>query len=129
MVRRRGLTLVEMILAVFLLSEVMMMLFNLYPSSLASVARSDQTVQADLIAQSLLDNAQANPFASLTAGYSQDLPAQTLNGTSYSPHMDVLTVASRDPSLLLSLRVTVSWSVHAILHQTVCETWVVNVTH
>ena len=58
---RSGLSLLETVVALFLLSAVLLLVANLFPSSLACVSRSDQNVRADEIAQSYLDLYQSDP--------------------------------------------------------------------
>ena len=59
MMRQRGLTLVEVIVSLTLIAALVVLVFNLFPGSLLSTARSEQTIQADLMAQSALERKAA----------------------------------------------------------------------
>lgn len=63
---RRGFSLIETIFAASILSIVLMVLFNLYPSSLLAVRRAEHRLEATTLAQSILESKRAMPFSQLT---------------------------------------------------------------
>lgn len=62
---RRGFSLIETIFAASILSIVLMVLFNLYPSSLLAVRRAEHRLEATTLAQSILEAKRALPFSQL----------------------------------------------------------------
>ena len=110
----------ETIFGLFLLSFLIVMVFNLYPSSLLSVRRAEESVQADLLAQSLLDQSTARPFDQLVIGelyqVQQDFKSTRLEAT-----LEVYSVPDAQEELLKRLRVVVAWKArdrdYAVIHE------------
>ena len=107
---RRGHSLIEAVLATFLLGLVVVLLLNLLPTSWWSIKKSEFRSQAASIAQSVISRAQAGAFEELQVGTTQTLPTVTRGGIDYTVRQTVGTVGTRPPELLKSLRVTVSWA-------------------
>lgn len=64
--QRRGFTLIETIFATFIISVVIVAIFDLFPSSMVAIKRSEMQIEANDIAQSVLEDMRAVPFDSLT---------------------------------------------------------------
>lgn len=107
MTRKRGFTLLETIMATMLLAGCMLLLFNLYPASALAVRRSQDRMQADAVAQSLLAELRAQPFSALTLGQTAE-PDVTVGSTVYHRSVEVFGPGD-DPTLLKGIRVTVEW--------------------
>ncbi len=69
---QKALSLIETILAASVLSMVMMILFNLYPSSMLAVRKAEHRLQATAMAQSLLEFVRAQSFNNVLAIMQQD---------------------------------------------------------
>lgn len=114
--RRRGLSLLETVFASGLLAGVVFMLFNLYPASALAVRRSQDHLQADQIAQTLIALYQAEPFSHLDDLQSKgtwSIPEMAVAGTNtrFKPTLQVLYGPDNsDREVLRLLRVTVNWS-------------------
>lgn len=106
---RRGFTLLESIFSFVILSFVLMVLFSLYPSSAAGTRRAEQQMQADALAQSVLEDCRARPFAALTPGPAT-LPPVEVAGVSYARAVEVVALPPASPKRLLAVRVLVSWT-------------------
>ncbi|HEY4002564.1 MAG TPA: prepilin-type N-terminal cleavage/methylation domain-containing protein [Candidatus Xenobia bacterium] len=122
-VARRGFSLVEVIFAASLLSLVMLMMFNLYPTSLLTIRQAEHRLQANSLAQAVLESYRAGPFASTYGGTAtvspgvvnsfqspSGLPSYGIDGVQY------WTEALASPSIdgagscrLVDLRVTCFW--------------------
>jgi len=92
---RRGFSLIETIFAASILSIVIMVLFNLYPSSLLAVRRAEHRLEATTLAQSILESKRAMPFSqltSLTVDTDYAVPGSDPTWT------DPLTPAASDPA-------------------------------
>ena len=61
----RAFSLVETIASLSLLTVVMMLIFNLFPTSSVAVHKAQQQLQATSLAQSHLEQMRAQPFAAL----------------------------------------------------------------
>jgi hypothetical protein len=106
--KARGFSLLETTVASAVLVGVMFMLFSLYPSSALALRRSQDHLQADQIALSLLAEQQALPFESL-ASPTEALAPVTLEGTTYERRLEVFAVPGRDAEVLKGVRAVVSW--------------------
>ena len=123
--RRRGFSLLETVFSSALLAAVMLMLFNLYPSSALAVRRSQNQLQADQIGESLLAEQQALPFTQLRSTAPDELPDVTQGGTVYKRQVEVFTIAGSDPELLKGVRGIVTWEWVRGTQRSVYETHVV----
>ena len=65
---KRGVSLVEVVMAASLLSLVMLFLFNIIPASAIATRGAEHRLAADSLAQSVLDQAASLPFGSLVDG-------------------------------------------------------------
>lgn len=92
-----------------LIALVIVLLLNLLPSTLATIAVSEQRWQAHAMARSWIEQQAARPFRELPVGLHQDLPPTTWHGTEFHMTVQVEAVAGEDPGLLRELRATVSW--------------------
>jgi len=122
-VSRRGISLAELILCFFLLGLVVVLIFNLYPTSVASVRYSGQRLQANALAESLLQQQLARPFSQLVPGPPQALPGVDGQGTRFQPTLEIFPAdrPATKPGLLMGLRVRVSWVDRQVPHEVVRE--------
>lgn len=102
---RRGYTLVENLMAFTLIALVMILLLNLFPSSMATVKRSEQRYEALTLAGNLLEQQAALPFSKLVPGSAVESKVGD-----FKIRTEVRTIDGEDPSWLKSVRVTVSWT-------------------
>ncbi len=113
----------ELILSFFLLGLVVVLIFNLYPTSVASVRYSGQRLQANALAESLLQQQLAIPFSQLVPGPPRALPAVDGQGTRFQPTLEIFPAdrPATKPGLLLGLRVRVTWVDRQVPHEVVRE--------
>jgi hypothetical protein len=107
-VRARGFNLLETVVASAVLITVMFMLFSLYPSSALALRRSQDHLQADQLALSLIAEQQALPFKTLTTP-TEALADVVMEGTTYHRQVEIFSLSGRDPDVIKGVRVTVSW--------------------
>lgn len=117
-------TLVETLLSITLLGFVMILVMNLFPTSMASVRKAEQRYHAGTLASSILEQQASLPFQQLAVGTSRDLYTDTAQSVQYRPHLEIQKVAGEDVRFLKSLRVTVKWTVRQQTHEIVRELWV-----
>ena len=122
--RRRGLSLLELVVSISLLALVIVFVLELMPGSLLSLRRTDARLIAENIAQGELQTEVAGLFSGLTPGTQTSLPDQTVDGTTYHLVTRTLPAGAEDPTRLLSLQVTVSWTDRGLTHTAVRERWV-----
>ena len=108
--KRSGLSLVETIVALGIVSLVIILVVNLYPSAMATLRHAERLGIADGLAHSLLEEQMARPFSQLTPGDSKDVDPQELEGITYKCRSEVFKYPDTDEKRLLGLRVTVEWS-------------------
>ena len=99
----RGFSLVETIFCAFVLSFVFVALFEVIPSALLSIKRSEQATGAAKVMQSDIEQCRSAEFGSLA---SAPLPDVTLNGTVFHQQLAVAMLAPR----LKDVQITVSWT-------------------
>lgn len=126
MSRRRGFSVLESVVAICLLALVMVCLFTLYPVTGLSVTESRQSLEAQSLADSMLEQLQAESFSSVALGVSDWSPV-TRNGVEYSRHLEVFPVQGRDPDFLRAVEVRVSWKSATRSRQIVREQWLSSV--
>ena len=120
MTARRGLSLMEVVVATSILAMVFMLVANLFPTSFMALRTSGQRMEAESLAASLLEDYRARPFSQLPVG----LDVRPQASGSYQPQVQVLAVAGEDPAYLVEVRVEVSWSDKIGSHQTSLSSYV-----
>lgn len=106
---RRGLSLLETILALSLVSLVLILVVSLFPDTLLAIRRSEQTVQADQWAQTLLEYEMSRPFDELVAGTVYSPPDRQLGPTVYHGTTRIFSVPDARGDLVKGVNVTVAW--------------------
>lgn len=120
-------SLLETILALFLLALMVLMLANLFPSSVLTARRGETRVEADLLAESILAEQMTRPFDELVLGPPTDLsPVAGEGGMTFLPTLEIFQVDTRDVTYLKGLRVTVRWQRQEHKREVVHEVWVPN---
>lgn len=107
--KRRGLSIMESVLALSLVSLVLILVVSLFPDTLLAIRRSEQTVQADQWAQTLLEYEMARPFPELVAGAVYSPPDRQMGATTYHGTTRIFAVPSTRGDLVKGVNVTVSW--------------------
>lgn len=123
---RRGLSLVESIVSLLLLTLMLLGLLNLFPGALWANRQAELALQAQNVADRVLEEARSQGFEQLATG---KLPAQTIevNGSSYQAQLEVSAVAGKEVKYLKALRVRVTWTVRGRQQELRREVWVSNV--
>lgn len=99
---QRGITVMEILVAAAIFMLAFAALLNVLPASLVAERRSQVRVQADAIAQSVLEDALATPFQKL---HDHPLPDVTVNSLVYHVESQVTSV----DRFLKQINVTVTW--------------------
>ena len=118
---RRGFSLVELLMSFALLGLVIVLLLNLFPSSIAAVRLGEQRYRAQTMASSLLEQKMSVPFSQLLVGTRVTLPVQQFEGVDYQSRLEVDKVTGSDPAVLRSVRVSVEWTVRGMTRREVRE--------
>lgn len=119
----RAFSLAEVIFSSVLALLLCLAVLSAFPTSLWAVTQSENIIQADQLAQSTLDQAQARPFSQLTPG--AEPPLQVMVGAQvFERTLEVFQVPDSRPELLKGLRVTVSWEERGGRRQAVHELWI-----
>lgn len=122
--KRRGVTLLELIVCFSVVLLLILFVLNLFPGSLLALRQSEARLEAQHQAELLLDRARLARFDAYAVGSSLTLPARALNGTSFLPVLDSKAVAGYDPALVKELRLTVNWDDHGTPRQLSAAAWV-----
>ena len=104
-----------------LLGLVIVLLLNLFPSSIAAVRLGEQRYRAQTMASSLLEQKMSVPFSQLLVGTRVTLPVQQFEGVDYQSRLEVDKVTGSDPAVLRSVRVSVEWTVRGMTRREVRE--------
>lgn len=116
---RRGFTLIETLLSGVILSVIIVLLFNLFPTSMLSLRRGEHTLKATALARTLLESKRAGPFSALDTAPALD-PQTGDDGTVYTPSYTSTDEGSR----LRRIRVTVDWLENGAHRNLAKELWV-----
>jgi type II secretory pathway pseudopilin PulG len=71
--KRRAMTLIEVIFTASLLALVFMVLLSIFPTAMFAVRQTEHRLTANNIAQAILDECRSGPFSNLTADKNVDL--------------------------------------------------------
>ncbi|MHC9541658.1 MAG: hypothetical protein AB9903_19305 [Vulcanimicrobiota bacterium] len=104
----RGVSLAEIVITITLLGFIFMILFNLYPSSIATMRHAQHLIEASNMAQSILETQREGAFSSFDTAPS--LPERHgSDGTAYTFTFSPVAVPSPQSDTLKGVRVTVTW--------------------
>jgi type II secretory pathway pseudopilin PulG len=106
---RRGFTLVETLLSFTLTAIMLVLILNIFPTSMASVHQAEQRQLAASMAMSVLEQRVQQPFNALQVGLTAESGPQTVDSVEYRTHFTVSKVPDRDENFLRALKVTVTW--------------------
>lgn len=127
MTKHRGFTLVETIFSTLFISLTVLAIVNLFPGAYLSVKKSETQLQSDMVANSIMEELRATPFAQLTTGdfsrTSAPFETATIDGITYSPKVTIYDVVGTDPKVLRGVRVEVTFRVHTSSNSVVHETY------
>lgn len=112
----------EFVLGLFLLSFLVLMIFNLFPSSLFAIRHSEARSLADSVAQSYLHRERTRPFDELSLGERRE--SVELEQTTLDVVITVSQVPDSDPEFLKSIRVEVRWNSRQGSKSVLQELWI-----
>lgn len=132
--RRRGLSLLELIFTATLLALVFMVMLNLLPGSMMSVRQGEHRVRANALAQAILDElcsgpysqiqndgnytvASANPIGAMLGRQDRELD----DGTVLDPVVEVSAVPGISRRSIAHVRLTITWKERSGFHKIVRE--------
>lgn len=107
--KRGGLSLLETIFSVFLVGLAILFILELFPGSLLAERRASQRAQAGNLAQSLVHELLAVPFAQLEVGVEQLEPVVAAQ-LEFRATREVFVVGSAAPENALGIRAVVTWT-------------------
>ena len=122
----RGFTLIETIFSSLIISLVVLTIFNLFPSSMTAIKRSETEIQAGNLAQSQLEGLRTLDYDGLTALRSSPPSGNVdIDGTTYNFVVAIADVSSpvSDPNRIQSVSVTVTWTLRNRDYEIIRETW------
>ena len=108
-VRASGLTLVETLVSMTLLTLVMVSVLNLFPSSMAAVKHTRTAQLARAAAQNRIEALAARPFAELQLGTHPDEKLVLSNGQTVTLKVSISQVTGHPQERLKRLRCEALW--------------------
>lgn len=120
----QAVSIAESVLAVFLLSLTVVLIFNLFPRSMATLRVSGQKLQADAVADSVLEDYMVVAFKDLNPGPPVTLPKVPGRGTEFEPTVQIFDMtgpAGVDQTMIKRIKVTVRWKDRHMDHVLVRE--------
>ena len=130
--RRQGFTLIETIYSTLLFGFIIITLLNLYPSSFVAIKRGEGTLQADALAQAVLEDMRSRPYGAYAVGAGPTpSPTPWIYGeVTYNPTAEVFLPpgANTNVNYVMGYRVTVAWNITNQTKQVVHEAYVHNIT-
>lgn len=106
--RRRGVSLVETILALVLVTVVVLVAVNMFPQALWSTRMQEHRLRAGELASSTLREVASRPEW-LVPG-SRPLPSVEADHVTFTREVKAIALPGVDPALYLQLRVEVEWT-------------------
>lgn len=122
----RGLTLTETILSTFLVSLVMMAIFQLIPGSALAIQRAECKLQANVLLDAALDSQLAKGFQAQVEQQTYGdlvLPDHVNRTITYHTTLSVFEVSGHSPARLRGVRCTVEWNFGEQDFRLVREAW------
>lgn len=117
---RTGFSLAEVIITITLLGFIMMVLFNLYPSSIRAIRHAQHRLEASNFAQSIIETKREGPFGSFDAALSDQLESD--DGTVF--YAECISVTPTGAQYMKGVQVTVSWQERDDLYTTTKELFI-----
>lgn len=122
--RRRGLTLLELIVCFSVVLLLIIFVLNLFPGSLLALRQSEARLEAQRQAELVLDRVRLARFDTYAVDTTLRLDPRALNGTSFVPVLEARAVAGYDSNSIKLLRVSVSWDDHGTPRRTSVAAWI-----
>ncbi|MCA9779972.1 MAG: type II secretion system protein [Candidatus Eremiobacteraeota bacterium] len=107
-VKNRALTLLETIVSIFIISMLVLLLMQLFPTSFLAGRRSVQHSEAGRVAEEVLVQKRLLPFHELTSG-EENLEGVERNGVLYTRTVTIFELPEANPEKLKGIRVLVNW--------------------
>lgn len=120
----RGMSLVETIIALSVMSLITLLVANLFPAMGFTIKRSEDRLQADNIAISILNLESSRRFEDLRPGPPILLPEQVHDNTRFASQLEIFQAPDTDVTNVIGLRATVSWEERSGPQSVVHEVWV-----
>lgn len=122
---RRGLTLMETILATFVVSLVILAILQMLPASALATRKAECKIQACSLAISALDGQLARGFTAVAnqQGRDLELPDVESGGVVYHRTVQVVDAPQPRPTLVKVVRCTVEWNFGGQDFTTTQEAW------
>jgi type II secretory pathway pseudopilin PulG len=129
-VKNRGFTLIETIYSCVLLSLMALFVLNLYPSSFLAIRRGESTLQAEMLAQTVLEDVKSRSFANLSQIQTNSYLNVTYGGITYTPTISISNSpdGTANASLLQVATVVVSWTYRNTVRNVTHTMYLANVT-
>lgn len=105
---------------------VVLLLANLFPTTVVALRAAEAKNRANLIAEGILTKRMSAPYSTLVASAPQTLPEVKEAGVTYTPELEIFDIPGRRPDYIKGLRVTVRWTTARKNHQIRQEVWVPN---
>lgn len=107
--RRRGLTLLELMICFTLILLLVIFVLNIFPGSLVALHQSELRLEAQRQAEDVLYVARSAAFDAYALDSNLQLPPRGLNGGEFQPSLRCRAVDGQDPDITRELLVTVTW--------------------
>ena len=114
----------ETLIAIFLVALLILVVFNMFPTTVLANRQGSERLQAVTVAQSGLAEARTRRFDLLVVGSSEALPAKINRGITYNSELTVLSPDKGDPDRLKVLEVTVTWTSRNVTRSISEKLWV-----
>lgn len=121
--KRRGLSLLEVVVSAFLFGAVAIVLLNLYPTALLGMHRNQARTRAVELARSALTAVRNYAFDDYPVGTDKVLSTSALEGVKYTTKVKVSAPPEGSADRLRVVKITVSWDQRSVTR----EGWLVRV--
>ena len=123
MKRERGFSLMEIVVSLALLGLIVGLVINIFPSSIVASHSASEQMEAENLAQSLIEETRASGFSSLTE-ITEDMPSPD---PKYQLQREVFVPPGTDAEQTVAVRITVRWESKKRQRELVREIWLSSV--
>lgn len=120
---QKAFSLMEVVVSLALMGLVIILVLNIFPSSLFATQSASNQIEAQMLAQSTLEEVRSAPFSGLSAGVTTLSPPDS----KYQVTREIFEPAGTDSEQTLGVRIRVRWNVKGRPKELTREVWISSV--
>lgn len=122
--KRRGISIAETLVGIFLVALLLTALFNLFPTTIVANRQGSNRLRAVNLAHSTLSEWRVKPFDQLVVGSTQTLPVESIGGVNFERKLLIEPAKFGDPKNVKILEVEVKWEAENQVRTITEDLWI-----